>query len=69
MCLLPKFFNNMCFVFHAEAFDYVMAFEYLKSLRFDYLKNEKSFRSETSENVADTTFNVHKYLIKRSNIK
>ena len=30
----------MCFVFHAEAFDDVM------TSKFDYLKNEKSFRSE-----------------------
>ena len=31
LCLLPKLFNNMCFVFHARAFDDVMIFEYLKS--------------------------------------
>ena len=31
LCLLPKLFNNMCFVFHAQAFDGVIKFEYLKS--------------------------------------
>ena len=31
LCLLPKLFNNMCFVFHAWAFDDVMIFEYLNS--------------------------------------
>ena len=36
----------MCFVFHAWAFDDVMIFEYAKMFKFDYLKNEKSFRSE-----------------------
>ena len=30
LCLLPKLFNNMCFVFHAWAFNDVMIFEYLK---------------------------------------
>ena len=30
LCLLPKLFNNMCFVFHDWAFDDVMIFEYLK---------------------------------------
>ena len=44
MCLLHKLFNNMCFVFPAWAFDDVMIFEYLKIK--NYLKNEKSFRSE-----------------------
>ena len=37
--------NKMCFVFHAQAFDDIMTFEYLK-LKFDYVKNEKSFQSE-----------------------
>ena len=36
----------MCFVFHDWAFDDVMIFEYLKKVKFDYLKIEKSFRSE-----------------------
>ena len=31
MCLLPKLFSKMRFVFHAWAFDDVMTFEYLKS--------------------------------------
>ena len=31
LCLLPKLFSKMCFVFHAGAFDDVMTFEYLKS--------------------------------------
>ena len=30
LCLLPKLISKMCFVFHAQAFDDVMAFEYLK---------------------------------------
>ena len=30
LCLLPKFFYKMCFVFHAYAFEDVMTFEYLK---------------------------------------
>ena len=30
LCLLPKLFNNMCFVFYASAFDDVMIFEYVK---------------------------------------
>ena len=30
-CLLPKLFINICFVFHAWAFDNVMTFEYLRS--------------------------------------
>ena len=33
-------------MFHASAFDDVMIFEYLKCLKVDYLKNEKSFQSE-----------------------
>ena len=37
----------MCFVFHALEFDDIMTFEYLK---FDYLRNEKNFRSKT-ENI------------------
>ena len=40
LCLLPKLFSKMRFVFHAQAFDDAMTFEYLKS--FDYLKNDKS---------------------------
>ena len=51
----------MCYVFHAWAFDDVMTFGYqdfstpllcgryksmVPKLKFDYLKNEKSFRSE-----------------------
>ena len=31
LCLLPKIFIKMCFVFHPEAFDDVMTFEYLTS--------------------------------------
>ena len=31
LCLLPKLFSKMCFMFHAWAFDDVMTFEYLKS--------------------------------------
>ena len=31
LCLLPKVFSKMCFLFHAEAFDDVLTFEYLKS--------------------------------------
>ena len=30
LCLLPKFFSEICFVFHAWEFDDVMTFEYLK---------------------------------------
>ena len=30
MCLLPKLFSKMNFLFYAEAFDDVMKFEYLK---------------------------------------
>ena len=30
LCLLPKLFSEMCFVFHALSFEDVMAFEYLK---------------------------------------
>ena len=47
LCLLPKLFSKLCFVFHACTFD-------------DLMTNEKSFRSEirdTSKNVADTIFN------------
>ena len=33
-------------MFHAEAFDDVMTFEYLKKFKLDYPKNENSFRSE-----------------------
>ena len=29
LCLLPKLFSKLCFVFHAQAFDDVMTFEYL----------------------------------------
>ena len=28
---IPKLLNDMCFVFHAKAFDDAMTFEYLKS--------------------------------------
>ena len=31
LCLLPKLFSKMCFMFHALAFDDAMTFEYLKS--------------------------------------
>ena len=31
LCLLPKLFSKMCFMFHAWAFDDFMTFEYLKS--------------------------------------
>ena len=31
LCLLAKLFSKMCFVFHAQALDDVMTFEYLKS--------------------------------------
>ena len=30
LCLFSKLFNEICFVFHAWAFDNVMTFEYLK---------------------------------------
>ena len=31
LCLLPKLFNNKCFVFHAWVLDDAMIFECLKS--------------------------------------
>ena len=31
LCLLPKLFSKMCFVFRTWAFDDVMTFEYLKN--------------------------------------
>ena len=31
LCLLRKLFNDMCFEFHAWAFDDAMIFEYLES--------------------------------------
>ena len=34
----------MCFMLHTKAFDDVLTSE---NLKFDYLKNEKSFRRET----------------------
>ena len=48
LCLLSKLFSKMCFVFNAKAFDDVMTLKYLKNYLIisDYLKNEKSFRSE-----------------------
>ena len=36
-------FSKMCFLIHSEAFEDVMK---SKVLKFEYLKNKKSFRSE-----------------------
>ena len=36
----------MCLVFRAWVFDDIITFEYLEKLKFEYLKNEKSFWSE-----------------------
>ena len=43
LCLLPKIFNKMCFVFQALSFDDILISEKLK---FHYLNNKDNFRSE-----------------------
>ena len=42
-CLLPNLFSKMQSLLHAYAFDDVMKF---KILKFEYLKNNKSFQCE-----------------------
>ena len=44
LCLLPKLFSKMCFVFHAWAFNDVMPFEYLKSQNLIISRTKRAFR-------------------------
>ena len=43
VCLLLKLFNNICFVFHASAFDDVMIFEYLK-VKIWFSRTKRAFK-------------------------
>ena len=49
MYLLPKFFSEMCMLVHAWAFGDIITLnkDIITKLKFDYLKNEKKFFSET----------------------
>ena len=46
LCLFPKLFNKTCFVIHCLGNWWRHVIWISEKLKFDYLKNEKSFRSE-----------------------